>query len=79
MLIYSKVIDGEKVLFYSESGLPDPNNDVELTYENEDGEAVDVYEKTYFYNKDGGMYAGTSLNQLPQDEDEFVYVLADEV
>ena len=74
MLIYSKVVDGKRKLFYSVSGIP-AYNDSELTYKDDSGDAVDVSELCFFYNKNGVM-GGKSTNQVPAEDDVIINVYA---
>ena len=73
MLIYEKKVLGERHLFGTLGNIPGPD-DVQLTYKDNAGTAVDVSALKFFYNKDKCIFGNDSTNQLPSADDTKINV-----
>jgi len=74
MLIYTKIVDGERHLFGTLANIPS-EDDVQLTYKNADGEEVSEIDAfKFFYGTKVALFAGESDRQLPSEEDTQISV-----
>lgn len=74
MLIYTKIVDGQRHLFGTLNNLPS-DDDVQLTYKNAEGEEVaDISVFKFFYGTKNALFAGESDRQVTSDEDTKISV-----
>ena len=74
-LIYEKTLieNGDQVrkLFYSEENVP-TENDIEITYENEEQESVNPTRETFVYGTEKLLHYNDTLNKIAYPDDHYL-------